>query len=351
MRKLPRAVCFCLLLACCTPILSGQQRDLHPPLHLDISAADPQQNVTYCSLSGSVTTANGEPLPGASVQLTAPVLPPRSDTTDADGRFAITNLPPGTFSVTVSLDGFNSVTGAVRLAPGANVATVTFALRPSVSDSVDVSASQKDIAEAQIHLQEQQRVAGVLPNFFVSYIWRATPLAAGQKFGLALKSAADPGNLLLVGTVSAVQQATNSFPGYGQGWKGYGRRYGADLGNLVSGTFMGSAILPSIFRQDPRYFYKGTGSNSSRFWYAVSRIGVTRGDNGKPEPNFSTILGDMSAGAISNLYYAPSDRRGAGLTLVNGVLALGGDALNNVFQEFVLKKLTTNHQHDSLYHE
>jgi hypothetical protein len=235
----------------------------------------------------------------------------------------------------------------VQLTPQANTASATFVLRPAVSDSIDVSASAKDIAEAQVHLAEQQRLAGILPNFFVSYIWRATPLTSGQKFRLALRSAADPGNLLLVGTVAGVQQATNSFPGYSQGWKGYGRRYGADLGNLVTGTFMGGAILPSVFRQDPRYFYKGTGTVSSRFWYAVSRTVVTRGDNGRPEPNYSTVLGDMSAGAISNVYYAREDRRGAKVTMANGLLGIAGDAMNNVFQEFVLKKLTTKSKRNS----
>ena len=148
--------------------------------------------------------------------------------------------------------------------------------------------------------------------------------------------------------VAGVQQATDSFPGYSQGWEGYGRRYGADLGNLVSGTFVGGAILPSLFRQDPRYFYKGAGSAPSRFWYAVSRIAVTRGDNGRPQPNYSTVLGDLSAGAISNLYYAREDRTGAKVTLANGLLGIAGDAMNNVFQEFVLKKLTTNHKRNSL---
>jgi len=339
---------FFLLLTCCGPVMRGQQRDMFLSLRSDLAAADPGQNRTYCSLSGRVTTPEGTPVPEAIVQLSGPLLPPRTATSDADGRFTIADLPPGTFSVTVSRDGFSPVTGSVRLAPEANTASATFTLRPAATDSVTVSASDKDIAEAQIHLAEQQRIAGILPNFFVSYIWRATPLTSGQKFRLALKNAADPGNLILVGTVAGVQQATNSFPGYSQGWKGYGRRYGADLGNLVSGTFIGGAILPSVFHQDPRYFYKGTGSTSSRFWYAVSRTVVTRGDNGRPQPNYSTMLGDMSAGALSNLYYAPEDRQGAKVTIANGLLGIAGDAMNNVFQEFVLKKLTTNNKRNTL---
>lgn len=330
------------------PLLHGRQRAQAAPATTDNRPAGPEQTRAYCTLNGRITTPDGDPLPGATVQISTPRLPPREISTDADGRFVLANLPPGSFQVTVSHEGFTPVTGSVRLAPEANTADATFTLHPAASDAVEVTASTRDIAEAQIHMAEQQRLAGIVPNFFVSYIWRATPLTSGQKFRLAVKNAADPGNLLLVGTVAGVQQATNSFPGYSQGWKGYGRRYGADLGNLVSGTFIGGAILPSVFRQDPRYFYKGTGSVSSRFWYAVSRTVVTRGDNGRPQPNYSSVLGDLSAGAVSNLYYAPEDRTGAKVTLVNGLLGIGGDAMNNVFQEFVLKKLTSNHKRNSV---
>lgn len=339
---------FLLGVALGTPPLHGGERDQAAPSAAANRAAGPEQARAYCTLSGRITTPDGDPLPGTMVQLSAPRFVPRQISTDTDGTFVIANLPPGMFTVTVSREGFLPVTGPVQLTPEANTAEASFTLHPALDDSIEVTASERDIAEAQVHMAEQQRVGGIVPNFFVSYIWRAVPLTSGQKFRLALKNAADPGNLLLVGTVAGVQQATNSFPGYSQGWKGYGRRYGADLGNLVSGTFIGGAILPSIFRQDPRYFYKGTGSVSSRFWYAVSRTVVTRGDNGRSQPNYSTVLGDLSAGAVSNLYYAPEDRTGAKVTLVNGLLGIGGDAMNNVFQEFVLKRVTSNHKRNSV---
>jgi hypothetical protein len=334
--------------ACWVPRACGQQVAAVTAVQPLMAAAGLGQERDYCTLAGQVVTPNGGGLAGASVAVTGPLETKREVVADSQGHFAMVGLPPGTFTVTVSLDGFTSLTGSVRLAPEANTATARFTLYPAVSDSVTVTASTHDIAESEMHLAEQQRVAGIFPNFYVSYVWRAVPLTSGEKFRLALKNAADPGNLLLVGTVAGVQQATNSFPGYGQGWKGYGRRYGADLGNLVSGTFMGGAILPSIFRQDPRYFYKGTGGVSSRFWYAVSRTVVTRGDNGRPEPNYSTLLGDMSSGAISNLYYAPEDRRGGKATIANGLLGIAGDAMNDVFQEFVLKKLTTKSKRNSV---
>ena len=59
--------------------------------------------------------------------------------------------------------------------------------------------------------------------------------------------------------------------------------------DLVSGTFIGGAILPSLFKQDPRYFYKGTGSRKSRFFYAIANSVICKGDNGRWQPNYSNI--------------------------------------------------------------
>lgn len=293
-------------------------------------------------LHGVVSTSSDTPLAGAQVTLTTPDgVAVKESFTGTDGSFTLHNIPPGRYTLAVSIQGFTTAFTSVTLNPGQSATLIPIALKMnSITVSVDVVATQQDIAAAQLHFEEQQRLIGIFPNFFVTYDSNAAPLTAKQKFSLALRSAADPGNLMLVGTVAGVQQAANSFPGYGQGAAGYGRRYGADLGNLVSGTFVSQAILPSLFHQDPRYFYKGTGSTKSRVRYALLSVFICRGDNGHRQPAFSTILGDMSAGAISNLYYAPSDRKGATLTLTNGLLGIAGDAMNNVFQEFVLRKLT-----------
>jgi hypothetical protein len=65
------------------------------------------------------------------------------------------------------------------------------------------------------------------------------------------------------------------------------------------------AILPSVFRQDPRYFQSGRGSLFDRTGYAVSRILVTRTDSGHSQFNFSEILGSATAASISTYSYHP----------------------------------------------
>lgn len=294
------------------------------------------------SVQGHVISDDGAIISGAQVDLSGPALPkPVQTFSDGEGLFVLSGLPAGPFRLSITLPGFSSSEQNVELETGQTleVAPVELAMA-AVSITVD-AVTPEQMALEQLHAQEQQRLVGLLPNFYVSYNWTAPPMTAGQKFRLATKNVLDPGNLALVGTVAGVQQATNAFPGYGQGAAGYGRRYGADLGNLVVGSYLGGAVLPSLFHQDPRYYFKGTGSLRSRALYAISRAVITRGDNGKNQPNYSGVLGDLSAGAISNVYYDASDRQGARLFLVNGLLAIAGDAMNGFVQELILPRFTT----------
>ena len=313
-----------------------------PPPHASSSVGPSSTENSLGSISGLVSNSTGIPIAGAHIALSfAGQTRSQETTSETNGHFRFQDVAPGTFSLAVTLDGFNTASASGALQPGQSLELSPFALSMStVNITVNASVSTQELGLEEVHTEEQQRLLGVFPNFFVSYSWTAPPLTPRQKFALATKNVIDPGNLLLVGTTAGFQQADNAFPGYSQGAKGYGRRYGADLGNLVSGTYMGGAVLPVLFRQDPRYFYKGTGSVRSRFWYAVSTAVICRGDNGNRQPAFAGVLGDLSAGAISNLYYAPSDRQGAALTFENGLLGVAGDALNNVFQEFLLKRFT-----------
>jgi hypothetical protein len=199
-----------------------------------------------------------------------------------------------------------------------------------------------EIAEAEIKDEEKQRVFGVIPNFYVTYNPAAVPLRPKQKFELAWKSTIDPVNFALTGAIAGIEQATNAFDGYGQGAQGYAKRYGAAYADFVTSTFIGGAILPSLLKQDPRYFYKGTGTRRSRFFYAIANSVICKGDNGHWQANYSGILGGLAAGGISNFYYPPSDRYDLTLTFENALIGIGSTAANNLLQEFVIRKLTHN---------
>jgi hypothetical protein len=102
---------------------------------------------------------------------------------------------------------------------------------------------------------------------------------------------------------------------------------------------LGGAILPSLLHQDPRYYYKGTGTNKSRALHALASPFVCRGDNGRLQPNYSSIGGDLGSSALSNLYY-PSSNRGAGLVFQNFFISTGERMFSGLVQEFVLGKIT-----------
>jgi hypothetical protein len=195
------------------------------------------------------------------------------------------------------------------------------------------SRSQQDTAADQVKQQERQRIAGVVPNFNVSYDINAVPLSPRQKMHIALRTAIDPVSFGIAAFDAAISQAENDFPGYGQGMQGYGKRIGASYADNFDGTLLGNAILPILLKQDPRYFRRGQGSFQSRLLYSLSTTVWSKSDNGKWGPNYSNILGNLAAGGISNLYYPASDR-GAGLTFERGITVTAYGALGGVFNEF-----------------
>jgi hypothetical protein len=137
-----------------------------------------------------------------------------------------------------------------------------------------------------------------------------------------------------------VQQWQNYYAGYGQGGEGYAKRYGASYGDFFFGTMIGGAILPSLMKQDPRYYFKGTGSTGSRIVHALKFSVLRKGDNQRWQPNYSGILGGLAAAGISNAYRPEGDRDSAGTTFRNAAVGIAFESLGNLFQEFVAPKLT-----------
>ena len=294
------------------------------------------------TLSGVVTDMDGALVPGAMVVLESGGGAGRSAVTDAAGHFSFEGVAAGAYRLTVSAGGMVGATQCGVLNADESVELPPIALRAAASDEVEVSGlTQQEVAEKQVKQEEKQRLVGLVPNFYVSYTWDAAPMTAKQKFKLAARALVDPATFVIVGGFAGIEQATNEFSGYGRGWEGYGKRYGAGMADTAIGGMLGGAVLPVLFHQDPRYFYKGTGTKWHRALYAMSTAVRARGDNGKWQPAYASILGDFGSGAISNLYYPPDDRNGAELTIVNGLLAVGSDAAGNLLQEFLLKKLST----------
>lgn len=222
------------------------------------------------------------------------------------------------------------------------------AQQPPAED--DKKRASEDEADRELH----QRMAAVIPNFNAVLDGSNVPLTRRQKMRAAFRSAVDPYQFGLALITSGYGQATDSHSsidangvhhGYEQGWSGFGKRYGANFTDQFDGTIIGNGILPSLLHQDPRYYRMGTGSFSHRFFYALSTTVRCKGDNGKWQPSYSNVLGNLIAGGISNIYY-PEEDRGFGLTIEQGLVVTAEGSFGALLIEFypdIRKHFHKNH--------
>jgi hypothetical protein len=296
---------------------------------------------TESSIVGAVFDTARDVVPGAIVTLISSDKPEVTIASGPDGKFAFPNLPAGNYTVRISLQGARPYTSPeITLERGQEYELTGIALVfTSENVSVLVSGSTLGIAEEELHLQLQQRLLGVVPNFYTSYIWNAAPLTPRLKFLLALRSMVDPAVFLTTAAGAGIGQATNRTPAFGQGASGYAKRFGAGYADEVSNRLFSGAIYASLFHQDPRFFYQGAGSKKSRALYAVTRAVVTRGDDGRDEPNYSRILGAFTAAAL-NTAYRPGSERSVGGAFRRGSITLGSYSADSLFREFVFRRIT-----------
>jgi len=295
------------------------------------------------SISGIILDANGNRLSGATVVLLSEDGQMLSTTVSADdGQFKFAELAPKPVTLRATAPGLAGYSTKITLAAGdaMNLQPIVLGIA-STSTTVEVRVTQVEVAQEQIKAAEKQRVLGIVPNFYTSYIWDAAPLNTRQKFNLAFHAIGDPVQFIGSGVIAGAGQATNRYAGYGQGAEGYAKRYGAAYADSTMGKVIGSAALASLFHQDPRYFYKGSGTVRSRAIYAMSRAVITRGDRGQAEFNYSRILGSFAAGAVANAYHPASDR-GVGLTVTNGFIDIAANAADNLIREFLSRRFTSN---------
>jgi hypothetical protein len=302
------------------------------------------QGSTPGAIQGTVKDGSGSAVAGAIVSLeTAASTGQRTAITDQAGAFRFSAVEPGNYKITIAASGFAIwTTPNVAVALGDNQPLLSAMLQLAVaSSSVNVTLPPHELGAEQLKSEEKQRLLGVLPDFFVSYASNAAPLTAAQKFQLGWKTIIDPVSLLGTSISAGIQQARNNYPEFGQGTEGYAKRFGAQYANRVSRVIIGRVVMQSIFHQDPRYFYKGTGSIRSRALYAIGTAFVAKGDNGNWQFDYSDVLGGMASHELSTLYY-PSTSRPVRRLADDVLLGFTGRAENNLFHEFVLRHFT-NH--------
>jgi hypothetical protein len=340
-----RRAAFWIFLICLTANVGAQSEQglapqtSQPPASTDAAA---QAQGRSGSISGTVVDQSGALIANVKITLTVQGLTLKRETlSDSNGYFLFEDVIPGPFQLALSASGFATAKQSGILQDGEHYLAPQVALVVARADiGVDVSESAAQVAEDQIKIEEKQRVLGFIPNYYVSYIPKAAPLPTRLKFQLAWKSIINPYTFGITGAIAGIEQANDSFGGYGQGAEGYAKRYGAAYADLVTGTLIGGAILPSLLKQDPRYFYKGTGSRKSRVLYAIATSVICKSDKGHWQPDYSGIMGGLAAGGISNLYYPAQNRNGVAITFENALIGIGGGAASNILQEFVVRRFT-----------
>jgi hypothetical protein len=302
------------------------------------------------TIRGKVVDQSGAAISGARVALSRENQAEELQVeTDDDGLFFFPNLAPGLLQLTFSSEGLTGQAIYETLSAGQSltVPDVVLIVQTQVTE-VRVGLTLAEQAEDEVKAEEKQRIFGLIPNYFVTYDPHPAPLPSKLKFRLAWKSSVDPFTLLAIGAVAGAEQAGNQWRGYGQGAEGYAKRYGASYADVAGGTFIGGAVLPSLLKQDPRYFYQGRGTKRSRLLHALASSVICRGDNGKLEPNYSNIGGAFAAGGLANLYAAPGSRSGGRLLVSTALVRLGETAVAGVFQEFFIRKATPSQRNSSL---
>jgi hypothetical protein len=298
------------------------------------------QNPQAGIIVGTVTDMNDAPVPGASVTLQgSDPGDVRSVTTNESGFFEIRDVEPGRpYQVSIRAAGFAEWDSpAVTLEPGqSKILDVSKLQIQEVQTIITVTPeTSEEIATEQVKAAERQRGFGVIPNFYAVYASNPAPLTAKLKFSLALRVARDPVTLAGVALLAGSEQAANH-PQYVQGAKGYGERFGAAYANGFTDIMFDGVVFPVLLHQDPRYFVRGRGTTQSRVVHALSSLVITRGDNGRLQPNYSSLGGDLASAAISNLYY-PKANRGVGLAFQGFAINSAIHVAVRMLDEFVFR--------------
>jgi hypothetical protein len=218
------------------------------------------------TLQGTVLDASGGLLSGAEITVTnVQTSETRVIRTDAAGAYAFTCIPAGAYRFTVSVPSFDSFTNPeITLKSGQTLQLPPVMMQVTVvSTSVEVTASNHEVAEAQMKSEEKQRILGILPNYYTAYYQNPAPLSAGQKMRLALRSAIDPFNFAASAAQAASEVNSKDFQAFGTGAEGFGKRYAAAYADNFSGTVLGSGVMPALLHQDP-FAAKATTESGSQ---------------------------------------------------------------------------------------
>lgn len=200
----------------------------------------------------------------------------------------------------------------------------------NLPDAPSVSTSQSEIPLLK---QQPKRMLGIIPDFRAVSAGAIQPPTPKQAFKIATQDSFEYSSFISVGITSLWAESSHAHPALGKGAPGYLRYYWRGFLDKTDGKYLVTFAFPTVFHEDVQYYAMGEGPLWKRGIYASSRILITPDYHGRQTVNASELLGRGAAQAIS-LFYYPSNDRNAGKFAQRYGIALGSDALTNMFREF-----------------
>jgi hypothetical protein len=227
----------------------------------------------------------------------------------------------------------SAATTVIVTVAGDTVAGADGASRAANLPDAPTPKQQQDPSSQQSNFKTTIGILGRRSVFFPELAFDRGPLDARQKLELAVDETIAPSRFLGSLFTAGVGQARNALPGYGQGWEGYGKRFGSSVASNASSHLFGTFLFPSLLHEDPRYFVEGFGGPRNRILYALERVVITRTDDGRNTFNWSGVFGGLMAESLANSYL-PDAERTAGKTFGRYGIRVGFGALDNVVKEY-----------------
>lgn len=221
------------------------------------------------------------------------------------------------------------ITSAQQQANGSSSVT-----EAATGNQPGLGSSPSSVDRVPDYGQQTKRILYIVPNFnAVSVGSHLPPQTAADKFRDATEDSFDYSNWIFIGILGGIGLAKNATPEFHQGAAGYGRYYWHAFVDQADENYFVESFLPTVLRQDTRYYTLGRGGPLHRSFYALSRGIVTRSNSGRPEFNYSEIVGAGAAAGISNLYYPEAERTWT-KTGQRWATNVGLDIMTLAFKEF-----------------
>jgi hypothetical protein len=175
----------------------------------------------------------------------------------------------------------------------------------AMSDAGAQGGDQDPLSEGR----QTKRILYVVPNFrAVSADTTLPPQSVKDKLVTSIQDSLDYSSFIFFGGQAGLGLLGNSFPEFGGGAVGYGRYYWHTLADGTDENLWVEFLIPTVLHEDTRYYTMGKGSIVKRFAYAITRIAITRQDDGGEAFNAGEIVGAGAAAGISNFYYPAQER-------------------------------------------